>query len=75
VGLGWLQKQRPKGHMFKKKVQSPCLEHDDHHGFNSAHDWVNLYDHLMTTRIIQFDVDLNKIFIVRKVAMALIWIC
>ena len=53
-----------------KKVRTPCLEHDDIHKFNSAHDWGDLYDHLMSTRIIHFDAILIKIVIMRKVAMA-----
>ena len=52
-----------------------CSKHDNH---SRLHNWVDLYDHLMSMRI--FILILNEIFIrapkiMRKVTAISIWIC
>ena len=55
-----------------------CLRYANQSRLNNQHNWGGLYDQLMNMRI--FTLIRNKIFIqvpkiMRKVAMALLWIC
>ena len=63
------------------KTWTLCSKHDHNNSskFNRPHNWGDLYDHLLNTRI-QFTFIMNQTFvwaaqIMRKVAMASIWIC
>ena len=76
-GLVWLQEQLPKRHVFKRDWIVPSI-YDNHSRVNNQHVWRELYDHPMSTKF--FTSIMNKIFIrapkmIRKVTMALIWIC
>ena len=37
-----------------------CLEYDNHSRFNNQYNWMDLYDHLKSTRI--FNLIMNKTF-------------
>ena len=44
-----------------------CTKYDNHYRLHGQHNWADLYDHLLTTRIFTF--------IMRSVGMDSIWIC
>jgi hypothetical protein len=55
-----------------------CSNYANHPSFNGQHDWGDIYDQLMATRM--FTLIMDKIFIsglkiVREVTTTLIWIC
>ena len=54
-GLVWLQERISKRHVF------PYPEYDNHSKLNEQHNWEDLCDHLMNTRI--FTLTVHKIFI------------
>jgi hypothetical protein len=47
------------GIVFKREWPT-CSKYDNHSKFNSQHNWEDLHDHLMSTRI--FTLIINKIF-------------
>ena len=66
-----------KWHVFKRDW-TMWSKYVNRLGLHSQHDWRDLYDHLMSTRIFTFIV--NKIFmwapkVMRQVTLGTIWIC
>ena len=75
--IGMSLKMDTKRHVLKRNWIM-CSKNDMHSKLSSQHNWGDLDDYLMSTRIYTFIID--KIFILapeimRKVATALIWTC
>ena len=56
-GFMWLQEHVQKKHVFKRDWIASS-KYDNHADLNNQHDGRDLYDHLMSTRILT----MNKIF-------------
>jgi hypothetical protein len=70
--------RQQKRHVLKID-QTPCSYYANHSRLNTQHDWGDLYDHLMSSRILTLSLQ-TKIFIwapkiMRQTAPGTIWIC
>ena len=58
--LAWLQEWVPyRPHVFKSG-STTCSKYDDHYRFNIQHNWEDLSDHLMNTKIFAFNHEVKK---------------
>ena len=78
VQLGVAPITGTKKDIVLKRNWTACSKYDDYSRLSSQHNWRYLYDHFISTRT--FILEINKIIhmstkIIRKLAMALIWIC
>ena len=71
VFLAWLQEWVPYGPHVFKSGSTTCSKYDDHCRFNIQHNWEDLSDHLINTKIFAFNHEV-KIYKIKKLKKKLI---